>query len=172
MKKRRDKAEKSRHWRVLLFALLLWAALPGPDGPPGYPQHEEVLDPFHWNWKNLLVNGGFEEAGLDLIPTGWVAGYQKEDSRIRSLPNTPAAPLRLEITSPCRTMSGSPRGRVKPNTNYRLSGWVLTRSVGPAADGANFSSLHQVFIIHRILPGIPSGSIRRSTSALTPGRRK
>lgn len=142
MKKRRDKAEKSRHWRVLLFALLLWAALPGPDGPPGYPQHEEVLDPFHWNWKNLLVNGGFEEAGPDLIPTGWVAGYQKEGSRIAVSSEHPCSGrYALEITSPVpNDVWLAQRVRVKPNTNYRLSGWVLTRSVGPAGRiGANFS---------------------------------
>jgi hypothetical protein len=141
MRKRRDQTEKSGYWWVLLFALLHWAALPGPDGP-AYPQPEKGLDPFHWNWKNLLVNGGFEEVGPDLIPKGWIAGYQQEGSRVAaSSEEFCSGRYALKITSLAPNDAWlAQKVRVKPNTDYRLSGWLLTRSVGPAGRiGANFS---------------------------------
>lgn len=141
MGKKWGKKEKNRYWWVLIYILLLSAALPSPDGPQA-PLRNKFLDPYHWNWQNLLINGGFEEAGPDLIPKGWHTGYQREGSRIEvSSENPCSGRYSLKITSPVpNDVWLAQKVRVKPNTNYRFSGWILTQSVGPAGRiGANFS---------------------------------
>ena len=139
---KRGTREKNGYWWVLLYALLVWAAIPGPGGGPRYFHHEEGLDPYHWNWKNLLLNGGFEEARPDLVPWGWRAGFQRAGSRVAvSTENPCSGRYSLKITSPAPNDAWlAQKVRVKPNTNYRFSGWILTRNVGPEGRiGANFS---------------------------------
>jgi hypothetical protein len=141
MRKRWDEGGKNRYRRVLLFAFLLSTVIPGP-AVSGSPRRDEAFDPFDWNRGNLLTNGGFEEAGPDLIPKGWVAGYQREGFRIAvSSEALCSGRYALKITSPePNDVWLAQRVRVKPNTNYRFSGWILTRNVGPAGRiGANFS---------------------------------
>ena len=80
--------------------------------------------------------------GPDLIPKGWIAGYQQEGSRVAaSSEEFCSGRYALKITSLAPNDAWlAQKVRVKPNTDYRLSGWLLTRSVGPAGRiGANFS---------------------------------
>jgi|SRR5690554_806001 len=138
MKRRKDGFKKNRNWWFLLLSLLLWPAVTGTKNL----RPEQVFDPFHWNWKNLLVNGGFEEAGPDLIPKGWHAGYQWDGSQITISSKTfCSGRYSLKISSSLENdVWLAQTVRVKPNTDYRFSGWVITKNVGPAGRiGANFS---------------------------------
>ena len=155
---------------------LVWAAIPGPGGGPRYFHHEEGLDHLPLELEEPFAKrrvrgkqAGSGPLGLARrFPAGGFPGcglYRKPLQRpLLFKDHFAGAERRLA----CPESPG-----VNPIPTYRFSGWILARNVGPEGRiGANFSLIAPGFYYSPTSPGTPSGSIRRSTSARTPGRGK
>jgi putative membrane-bound dehydrogenase-like protein len=94
---------------------------------------------------NLLTNGGFEQLGADKLPTNWSPAYFNP-RRIKPPASEQITPwfhvkgkdakegnFGLKGIPPSDTAQGNAMVQevaVKPNTNYRLSGWIWDRVAG------------------------------------------
>lgn len=93
--------------------------------------------------NNLLQNPGFEELGDDGLPTGWYTdAYITREGVSEYLVTTEAYEGSHSVYVVNQKMNDARFAQtveVKPNTMYRLSGWVKADHIPDAGRGANLS---------------------------------
>ena len=89
--------------------------------------------PLAYGETNLLVNGGFEAVGPDNKPESWQADFWKDTSSFSvSTKKVRSGKYSLEIKSNTENDARMVQTvMVKPNSYYRLSGWISTEEVVP-----------------------------------------
>lgn len=97
--------------------------------------------------KNLLTNGGFENA---IEGTGWhVKAWEKEFKLTRSTEKKFRGrySIKIETGEKQNDVRLIQNVKVQPNSYYKLSGWIATENVGQNGVGGNLSiygTLHNV----------------------------
>ncbi len=89
--------------------------------------------------ENLLLNGGFEAADSAQKPLHWTAEHWIDSSEYKSQnQKTHSGKMALEIKSGAENDIRLVQvAKVKPNTFYKLSGWIATEKVILDKTGAN-----------------------------------
>jgi dolichyl-phosphate-mannose-protein mannosyltransferase len=89
--------------------------------------------------QNLLTNGDFEKAGSGQVPVGWQADCWKPSSVLTVTDKkVHSGKYALQIKSGEENDARMIQVvKVKPNTYYRLSGWVAAENVSLNKNGAN-----------------------------------
>ena len=105
-----------------------------------YKKIEREIKALEINENNLIANNGFESI-ISNQPVGWrVDAWQKVPGQCFYLVTSEAkkaGDYSIEITH--KDLADSRWGqvvKVKPNTYYKLSGWIKSRLISPAGEGA------------------------------------